>query len=256
MFPEGIPITFSRPGISDAGFCFKFLNPTTEGRKIRKNYFHSTAIREIADPVIDALILWGHVVALYTQSSLTKDEDKLVAISAVAKRTAPWVQDEYLAGLWRKYLPYHLLWHVYSSTQYPSYLCVRPNSYVAPSWSWASVRGPCSLFARIDPGNQSSLIQILDTAVETKGPDRMGAVLGGKLRLSCWLKLVYLHSDWREGFSNEYYSLGEKRSLMATFDDKRLGTGDWYLMPILERRLPDRIAFDELLGLILIKMIA
>jgi hypothetical protein len=47
---------------------------------------------------------WNNVVDTFSGCALTRSEDKLVAISGVAKALQPIFQDNYLAGLWRKHL--------------------------------------------------------------------------------------------------------------------------------------------------------
>jgi hypothetical protein len=49
----------------------------------------------------DILKLWYRIMLLYTQRSITQFQDKLIAVSAIAKEFQPLVQDEYLAGMWR-----------------------------------------------------------------------------------------------------------------------------------------------------------
>jgi hypothetical protein len=51
--------------------------------------------------------VWWHIVAMYSKCSLTRTADKLVAISGVAKSI---LKDQYLVGMWAKYLPSELLW--------------------------------------------------------------------------------------------------------------------------------------------------
>ena len=55
---------------------------------------------------------WNNVVDTFSGCALTRLEDKLVAISGVAKALQPIFQDDYLAGLWRKHLLPGLLWTV------------------------------------------------------------------------------------------------------------------------------------------------
>jgi hypothetical protein len=55
---------------------------------------------------------WNDVVNTFQTGALTRPEDKLVAISGVAKALQPVFQDEYLAGIWRKQLLPGLLWTV------------------------------------------------------------------------------------------------------------------------------------------------
>ena len=81
---------------------------------------------------------WTIIVTDYTARTLTYNSDRLAALSGYAKLLGskrPY--DEYLAGLWRSELPAQLLW--YRSLK--STLHLRPFSYIAPSWSWASIDG-------------------------------------------------------------------------------------------------------------------
>jgi hypothetical protein len=59
---------------------------------------------------------WHYLIKEYTVGELTKERDKLVAISAVAKRFATLLEldiSTYRAGLWLAILPGHLLWYRY-----------------------------------------------------------------------------------------------------------------------------------------------
>lgn len=80
---------------------------------------------------------WLHWVKEYTKKTLTRDSDKLVAIAGLAtyaQRKLNWTEDDYVAGLWRYDLSVDLLWRVAG-------VGAKISSYVAPSWSWASIRG-------------------------------------------------------------------------------------------------------------------
>jgi hypothetical protein len=54
---------------------------------------------------------WAQLVGVYSRCNLTKAEDKLVAISGLAKEIhkALGNKDTYLAGLWRQHILYQLL---------------------------------------------------------------------------------------------------------------------------------------------------
>ena len=83
---------------------------------------------------------WTRVVAQYTKCSLSFSKDKLVAISGIAQ---PFKErlGEYVAGLWKCYLPFELLWFCDRYLGLPVH---RVEEYIAPSWSWASIKGPVS----------------------------------------------------------------------------------------------------------------
>ncbi|KAF2195861.1 HET-domain-containing protein [Zopfia rhizophila CBS 207.26] len=97
---------------------------------------------------------WTQVIEEFSNRSLTRDADKLVALSGLAKVIIEGTKelegksnvylagDVYLAGLWRRDFIFGLAWH----TERPGSGGVaphkRPLDYRAPSWSWASVDGP------------------------------------------------------------------------------------------------------------------
>jgi hypothetical protein len=84
---------------------------------------------------------WIGLIRQYSSATLTKAEDKLVAISGLAKEMQAILdigtdlKFTYLAGLWSPYLIQQLLW------RRKEHYLVRPSQYRAPSWSWASVDG-------------------------------------------------------------------------------------------------------------------
>lgn len=80
---------------------------------------------------------WNDILSLYVRCALTKSEDKLVALSGVAKDFASAVGDEYVAGLWRRNLVNSLLWRVDAPFGQPPSPSTRPARYRAPTWSWA-----------------------------------------------------------------------------------------------------------------------
>ncbi|TGO60470.1 hypothetical protein BCON_0035g00460 [Botryotinia convoluta] len=88
---------------------------------------------------------WVRWIAIYSKTHLTKDSDKLAAVSALAKCTRAVSDDVYVAGLWRSMFADQLLWRGMSTS--------RPKDYRAPTWSWASVDG-FVIFPFIFPNNK------------------------------------------------------------------------------------------------------
>jgi hypothetical protein len=86
------------------------------------------------DAVLGAYSIWNALVGKYSRSSLTVETDKLSALSGTAKKIQSLINDEYVAGLWKRHIIHHLLWF---ALQPPPEK--RPQSYLAPSWSWASI---------------------------------------------------------------------------------------------------------------------
>ena len=89
--------------------------------------FDSTRLEEVvADPtlkmrvprgpgseqVLSCLDWWCELLNRYTNCSLTKESDKLVTLSGLAKQVGLLLQATYLAGLWSTHIVHQLLWRV------------------------------------------------------------------------------------------------------------------------------------------------
>jgi hypothetical protein len=82
---------------------------------------------------------WFDIVAAYTEGALTRQTDKLIALSGVAELVQRQGRAPYLAGLWETgVLALQLLWVVREPLD-------EQPLYCAPSWSWASVNGLIAL---------------------------------------------------------------------------------------------------------------
>jgi hypothetical protein len=88
----------------------------------------------LEDFCLSAYALWDRIVQTYSGLAFTQNTDRLIALSGVAKVVATLIEDEYLAGIWRSRLLRGLIWSVNNPDT-----ASRPESYIAPSWSLASV---------------------------------------------------------------------------------------------------------------------
>lgn len=214
--------------------------------------------------------LWNEVVRDYSRCKLTKETDRLVAISGVA---ASWLEitstdDEYLAGIWRKTLPYSLLWEV-TGERSPQ------TSYIAPSWSWASVLGQAQVpFFPGDMEDVQDKSEVLDAKVQLAGPGRFGLVHGGVITIKAMLMRIPLWVCQKDNFSQPNACEGCKHdeenpdkpynthNLLFTLDIPRLEIdqrrryeGDPYLhFPISTRSSRNKQEFDEVVGLLLLDL--
>jgi hypothetical protein len=86
-------------------------------------------------------LVWIDLVQRYTARSLTQQTDILPGISEISHAIAKRTDDTYNAGLWKSYFYYCLLWA--SDWHIDRGLAThhRPATYLAPSWSWASIKG-------------------------------------------------------------------------------------------------------------------
>lgn len=91
---------------------------------------YNLQMKEILVPVKQ----WHGLVEHYSKLKLTKQTDRLPALSGLAHRMAPFLGD-YHAGLWRSSLFLDLAW----AADKPSSYVNRSREYIGPSWSWVSV---------------------------------------------------------------------------------------------------------------------
>jgi len=114
----------------------------------------------------EALDTWYKLVSDYTGRNLTRQSDKLPAISSLASLFADHFGLSYLAGIWQEDFRRGLLWEApYSQNDYdvfetdgtkrkgqraqlPSFGGVKPEIFRAPRWSWASVDGSVEFLKR------------------------------------------------------------------------------------------------------------
>lgn len=177
--------------------------------------------------------VWNDIIKLYANCALTNPDDKLVAISGVAKSFANIVGDEYLAGLWRGNFVNCLLWQVltpitamYSGEEYwPS---VRPQRYRAPSWSWASVDGPTQGYL-FEYELSDHRAEILDVFVKHKNGDPTG-----ELRHACLHVRGHLIKTRRKPRAEDWCGHAQFGKFFPDVEDEV--DGDYYCLPLRERR--------------------
>lgn len=135
---------------------------------------------------------WYELMEDYSSRALTNERDKLPALSGLASKFEKYFpKGQYLAGLWSSHLPSVLLWRTIHHSR-------RPTSYIAPSWSWASLVGavtyetqrleasikdiskrPKESAADYDFGD----IIVDSTYIQPKGVDPFGEILNASLVL-------------------------------------------------------------------------
>jgi hypothetical protein len=140
---------------------------------------------------------WYHeVIAMdYSRRLLSFPEDKLPAVSGLARLIARSTQSRYIAGLWEFGLCFGLCWKVNAPAP-PQ----RTNAYRAPSFSWASVDSQVEWVPGILNGNipPSSLFTVRDWQSTPTTGDRYGRVSSALLRVTGQLKECRVIP--REGF--------------------------------------------------------
>jgi hypothetical protein len=87
----------------------------------------ATSVRELR-------LRWYDIIEEYSTLNLTRRSDRLPALQGLARQMQVHRQDHCLAGLWGQTLSHDLMWY---SPNWPS----KGASFIAPSWSWASLEG-------------------------------------------------------------------------------------------------------------------
>jgi hypothetical protein len=130
---------------------------------------------------------WGTIVGIYVGCVLTKESDRFLAMSGIAKAFREVSGDEYLAGLWKRMIHTDLLWR---SQAKAGVHARRSTELYAPSWSWASVVGgnvqlgvPQNKFGSLP----TPLIRLVEARVVPEPPDGdpMGLLRSAELEIEC-----------------------------------------------------------------------
>lgn len=153
------------------------------------------------------------------------ENDKLPALSGVAKHVQQAAKDDYYAGLWAENMERDLLWRL-ENRRAP------PKQWTAPTWSWASRNGSLNLFENYRSGawldlrdeidqKSEELIVILRASVTSVSQDPTGQISEGHVILCGQLAPAILKSKTRETDSNNAVSWSEN-SLHAFVDGVKM----------------------------------
>lgn len=205
------------------------------------------------------------LIEQYTKMDLTYANDTLPAISSPMAEFSPYM-GTYCGGLWeRRFIPCLLWWTLYSCN------ASRQKEYIAPSFSWASVKGAIQFRYRVyrsdgplvTPSEKTHLYaKVLVVSSEVAGKDRFGRVAKGHMRLrgSAITMLISRMTQDGKGLrarcTLEGHELQAKRSTTIELDTidafKELKNGDRLLcLAILRIREPINLYRWEVAALIL-----
>jgi hypothetical protein len=135
----------------------------------------------------DPAALWDEIITNYSNKKLTFQKDNLVALSSVAGEWQKLGMGKYLAGLWENSLAAGLLW----KSAKPLPVRFEADSYLAPTFSWASHVGPIKPYEFSE--RPTYHIRILEAECTPKGPNLFGQVSGGFIRLRGPLIMAAFH---------------------------------------------------------------
>ncbi|KAL2015711.1 hypothetical protein VTK56DRAFT_4907 [Thermocarpiscus australiensis] len=123
------------------------------------------------------LVNWGKVVEEFTRRGITKDTDRLPALSGLAKLTRSDATGDFVAGLWRSELPSSLLWALHGGSSR------RHSRYYAPSWSWASVTGQITYVYFFTRGSYDTICELVDHSQCAATPNPFGPLRSASIKI-------------------------------------------------------------------------
>lgn len=125
-----------------------------------------------------------NIVPSYMQLKLTKEMDRLHAVSAVAEGLEEILQDTYLSGLWRSDLELGLTWIAGALGTNPPNPGRLPARYRAPSWSWASIEGSVDACYDDSEDDYEPIFQVVGAGTTLAGKNPRGDVSDGFVKVS------------------------------------------------------------------------
>lgn len=199
------------------------------------------------------LSFWCEIVERYSDRALTKESDRLVAISSIARELSKILGNNYVAGLWSNDLIPQLLWSTSAGR-------ARYEEYIAPSWSWASINWHVTMHKR--KRTEVQISEVIEVSTQNVADDIFGQVKSGFIRLRGFLGTCVLHEkrvrllfaqsivDHRELLlSRQWDSIGMHiNSLLVDLGKPDGNVQQLHIMPLLAETIGE---FSSLTGLLL-----
>lgn len=121
-------------------------------------------------------IAWSKVMKAYPDTHLTVESDRIPALTGIIDRYKALTSDDFIAGLWRSTFERDLNWYAVRPGK-------RHDSYIAPSWSWLSVKDTHILGSSLSDSNRHVLVSRALSADVTPSPSGSKyAVIDGCIR--------------------------------------------------------------------------
>ncbi|KAF2690681.1 HET-domain-containing protein [Lentithecium fluviatile CBS 122367] len=133
------------------------------------------------DTIWDA---WHRIVEQYSKRDLTVPNDKLPAISGIAHKIKEATESSYFAGVWEHNIASDLLWST-CLTAMPDAHYFSPETYRAPSFSWASLDTPVSFYSPDEDERETfnSSITPMSSSISVTGLNPLGAVADATIQV-------------------------------------------------------------------------
>lgn len=128
------------------------------------SYENTIAVKKMPPYLEHVSDQWHSIVEQYTSLKLSKETDRLPALSGLAMRASS-ILGTYSCGLWLNTITNDLLWRV----PLLEHGYGRPTKFTGPSWSWASVNGPVAYWNDLDDEHDDDEIDRLRYNTQTLG---------------------------------------------------------------------------------------
>ncbi|KAE9966282.1 hypothetical protein BLS_007115 [Venturia inaequalis] len=149
----------------------------------------------------------------YSKRKLTRPEDKLTAISGIARAFFRHFRCKYIAGLWEFDMAFGLSWRKRGPV-------VHPAVFRAPSFSWANLDAVIAgVEWPIRSSNNQSAVTIVQSHVELDGEDPFGRISSSSIKVTGSVRKALVVCRKRIS-AGDYDLVWELRSL----SNKLLGT--------------------------------
>ncbi|KAH7401368.1 heterokaryon incompatibility protein-domain-containing protein [Pyrenochaeta sp. MPI-SDFR-AT-0127] len=122
---------------------------------------------------------WSSLADKYSECELSFETDKLVALNGIVQKVAQLTGDFLICGLWKQYFIPQLLWRTSHVT-----IKHRSNSWLAPTWSWASNQTSFEHTTHLGCGKSREMVTIEHLSMEALPSGQIkhaSLVLRGKL---------------------------------------------------------------------------
>jgi hypothetical protein len=133
------------------------------------------------------IFAWMELVMAYSYADLSDETDVFLSLAGLASAFSKRGLKTYCAGLWEVSLPVALCWYT-SQVESEEETRFRPSKFVAPTWSWGSVRGVLRFDALYDVDSDwdrfELVSELLSVACETTSQNGFGHVqFGSRLEI-------------------------------------------------------------------------
>lgn len=147
-------------------------------------------------------MVWDRVKEEYNNKNLTFHTDKYTALAGITKTIGGIIKDHNIAGLWKRFFMYQLLWFCARLDLHQAVTRKRPQHYQAPSWSWLSVNESVrDLVVRMLTRDSNLLSTLLDYSITYSVPKAdFGQIIDGYIRVRGKLSSVSIIPTYSQLF--------------------------------------------------------